>query len=67
MSEVRAELEANPDDYLDGRDTIISIVEAGEEICASLASGTPLPDSSVPTQVGTEVGQEMMDDSTPAP
>jgi tetratricopeptide (TPR) repeat protein len=67
MSEVRAELEANPDDYVDGRDTIISIVEAGEEICASLASGTPLPDSSVPTQVGTEVGQEMMDDSTPAP
>jgi tetratricopeptide (TPR) repeat protein len=67
MIEVRAELEANPDDYVDGRDTIISIVEAGEEICASLASGTPLPDSSVPTQVGTEVGQEMMDDSTPAP
>ena len=41
FGEVRAELEANADDYLDGRETIISIVEAGEEICASLASGTP--------------------------
>jgi tetratricopeptide (TPR) repeat protein len=38
MQEVRDELEANPEDYADGRDTIISIVEAGEEICASLNS-----------------------------
>ena len=42
MQEVRKELEANPEDYADGRDTIISIVEAGEEICASLnSSGNP--------------------------
>ena len=68
FGEVRAELEANADDYVDGRETIISIVEAGEEICASLASGTPLPDSSVPTQVGTEVGEEMLDEeATPVP
>lgn len=38
MQEVRTELDVNPDDYADGRDVIISIVEAGEEICASLAS-----------------------------
>lgn len=66
MQEVRTELETNPDGYADGRDTIISIVEAGEEICDSLTSGTPLPDSSVPTQVGTQVG-EQMSEGTPAP
>ena len=66
FDEVRAELEANPDDYVDGRETIISIVEAGEEICASLESGTPLPDTTVPTQVGTEVGEEMAEE-TPTP
>jgi tetratricopeptide (TPR) repeat protein len=68
MGEVRAELEANPDDYVDGRDTIINIVQAGEEICASLASGTPLPDTTVPTQVGTQVGEEMSEpQGTPTP
>ena len=61
-----AELEANPEDYADGRETIISIVEAGEEICDSLESGIPLPDNTVPTQVGTEVGEEMAED-TPTP
>ena len=66
MGEVRAELENNPDDYADGRDTIIGIVNAAEEICDSLNSGTPLPDASVPTQVGTEVGEEM-DESTSTP
>lgn len=39
MREVRTELDTNPEAYTDGRDTIISIVEAGEEICASLAEG----------------------------
>ena len=43
MQEVRNELKVNPDDYTDGRDTIISIVEAGEEICASLGA-TETPD-----------------------
>jgi tetratricopeptide (TPR) repeat protein len=66
FDEVMAELEANADDYVDGRETIISIVEAGEEICASLESGTPLPDTTVPTQVGTEVGEEMAEE-TPTP
>jgi hypothetical protein len=59
---VRDELDANPDDYADSREIIIDIVEAGVEICASLASGTPLPDLTVPTQVATEVGEEMLDD-----
>jgi hypothetical protein len=68
MGEVRAELEKNPDDYADGRDTIIGIVVAAEEICASLNSGTPLPDASVPTQVGTEVGEQMAEPTlTPTP
>jgi tetratricopeptide (TPR) repeat protein len=66
FAEVRNELEVNADDYTDGRETIISIVEAGEEICASLASGTPLPDASVPTQVGTQISEEMSD-ITPTP
>ena len=68
FDEVMTELETNPDDYVDGRETIISIVDAGEEICASLESGTPLPDTTVPTQVGTEVGEEMSEETpTPAP
>jgi tetratricopeptide (TPR) repeat protein len=66
MGEVRQELETNPDDYVDGRDTIIGIVQAAEDICASLNSGTPLPDTTVPTQVGTEVG-EQMSEVTPTP
>lgn len=68
MQEVRTELDKNPEAYTDGRETIIGIVEAGEEICASLASGTPLPDTTVPTQVGTEVGEQMSEDpATPTP
>lgn len=66
MSEVRAELDANPKAYEDGRETIISIVEAGEEICASLASGTPLPDLAAPTEAGTATS-EAMSDMTPTP
>jgi tetratricopeptide (TPR) repeat protein len=42
MQQVRDEVDANPDDYADGRETIMSIVEAAEEICSSLASeGNP--------------------------
>ena len=68
MQEVRNELDANPDGYTDGRDIILGIVQAGEEICASLELGTPLPDNLVPTQVGTEVSDEMSDiEETPAP
>jgi len=68
MDEVMAELNANPDDYADGRETIVSIVEAGEEICQSLAEGTALPDLSVPTEVSTETSGGMIDvTATPTP
>ncbi len=63
MQEVRTELETNPDDYADGRDVIISIVEAGEEICASLAS-TPTPD---PAALTATVTGEVMPEATATP
>lgn len=66
FDEVKAELEANPDDYVDGRDTILQIVQEGEFICESLISGTPLPDTTVPTQVGTQISEEMSE-LTPTP
>jgi tetratricopeptide (TPR) repeat protein len=68
MQEVRDELDANPDDYADGRDTIISIVEAAEQICASLDEGTALPDLSV-TAEATEEGPmiDMTVTITPTP
>ena len=47
MRDVRAELNANPDDYADAQQTIISIVQAGEAICRSLAEDGA-PASSVP-------------------
>ena len=66
FDEVKAELEANPDDYADGRDIILQIVQEGEFICESLISGTPLPDTTIPTQVGTEISEEMSE-LTPTP
>jgi tetratricopeptide (TPR) repeat protein len=68
MGEVRSELDNNPDDYTDGRDTILSIVQAGEEICASLNSGTPLPELSAPTAESAATGEPMYAvTETPAP
>jgi tetratricopeptide (TPR) repeat protein len=64
MSEVRAELDANPDDYADARDTILRIVEDGEFICQSLAAGDSLPDASAPTAKG-EIPLEVIATSTP--
>lgn len=50
MGDVRAELRANPDAYKDSQQTILSIVETGELICASLSSGSaptaPAPNAS---------------------
>ncbi len=61
LSEVRNELSANPDAYADGRQTIISIVEAGESICESLASdGAPV--SSVATEA-----LDVMEEATATP
>ena len=51
FDEVMTELNTNPDDYTDGRETIVSIVQAGESICDSLARGDS-PISSAPTQTG---------------
>jgi tetratricopeptide (TPR) repeat protein len=43
LGDVRSELAANPEAYADGYQTILSIVEAGEAICNSLAEdGVPL-------------------------
>jgi len=58
FSEVRTELIANPDAYADGYQTIISIVQAGEAICQSLAEdGAP---------ISTGVGEAEMT-ATPSP
>ena len=67
MGEVQAELDRNPEAYADGRETIMSIIEAAEEICQSLNSGTPLPDLSVPTVESTEEPGEVMSDITATP
>ena len=61
MSEVRTELDVNPEAYADGRQTIISIVQAGESICDSLAEGE-VPGLSVPTEAG-----DVMTDVTATP
>jgi tetratricopeptide (TPR) repeat protein len=64
FDEVTAELNANSDAYADGRETIVSIVQAGVSICDSLAEGGP-PPSIVP---GSETGDVMSDvTATPTP
>jgi len=52
FGQVRSELDANPEDYADARDTILSIVEDGEFICKSLAEGNASTDASVPAATG---------------
>jgi len=59
FDEVRAELEANADDYVDGRDTILKIIQEGEFICQSLEEGRDPVGTSIPTQVETQVSEEM--------
>jgi len=64
FDEVTTELNNNPDDYADGRETIVSIVQAGESICDSLDEGGP-PPSAVP---GSETGDVISDvTATPTP
>ncbi len=69
MSEVRAELDKRPEAYTDGRDTIISIVEAGEEICASLGTGPGTAGLAVTSEttgiVTLETPLDMMETPTP--
>lgn len=52
FGEVRAELDANPDDYADARDTILSIIEDGEFICQSLAEGNSVSETATPAATG---------------
>lgn len=68
MSDVRAELNSNPDGYLDSRETIISIVQAGEAICESLAEGDA-PASAVPGEAVTSTpgAGDVMSDLTATP
>ncbi|HXF84928.1 MAG TPA: tetratricopeptide repeat protein [Anaerolineales bacterium] len=51
LSEVKAEVNSKPELYADGRETILSIVQAGEAICRSLAEGGA-PASSVGGEAG---------------
>lgn len=73
MDEVRNELETNPEAYADGRDTIISIVEAGEEICDSLSSApsesdlTPETTETVFPDLTLEATEPAMSDIAPTP
>jgi tetratricopeptide (TPR) repeat protein len=71
MEEVRAEVDANEEEYVDGRGTIISIVAAAEEICASLAT-EGLPDLAVTPETTETVLPEspaatVMPELTPTP
>jgi tetratricopeptide (TPR) repeat protein len=61
LGEVRSELATNPDAYTDGYQTILSIVQAGESICNSLADDGA-PNSSVPNEAG-----DVMTDITATP
>jgi len=63
FSDVRNELSANPDAYTDGYQTVLSIVDAGESICQSLAEdGVPV--SSVTDEAGNVMTEMTV---TPSP
>jgi tetratricopeptide (TPR) repeat protein len=66
LGEVRTELDANPEAYADGRQTIISIVQAGEAICQSLADDG-VPASPVPGEAGTSTPGAGISDMTATP
>jgi tetratricopeptide (TPR) repeat protein len=68
FGEVRAELDAHPDAYADGRDTILSIVDAGESICASLTENG-LPPNAPPEEATStpEAGEVEAPDVTATP
>ena len=64
LGEVRTELNANPDAYADGRQTIISIVDAGEAICESLAQDL-IPTSTAPSETAGVTPEDVT--ATPGP
>lgn len=65
FGEVRAELNANPEAYADGQETIINIIEAGETICASLAEDG-LPSSVVVDESATSTAEAGMPETPTA-
>jgi hypothetical protein len=67
LGDVRSELATNPDAYADGYQTILSIVQAGESICESLAEdGAPISSVSDEDEAG-DVMTEMTATPTPTP
>jgi len=66
FSEIRAELNANPEAYADGKQTILTIVQAGEDICKSLAEGD-VPTSSVGGETVTSTPEVGIYTSTATP
>ncbi|NJC95238.1 MAG: hypothetical protein C3F07_02220 [Anaerolineales bacterium] len=62
LGQVRTELTSKPELYADGYQTILSIVQAGESICQSLAE-----DGVAATSVPVEAGAEMTGDVTVTP
>lgn len=62
LGQVRTELTSKPELYADGYQTILSIVQAGESICQSLAE-----DGAAATSVPAEAGDEMTGDVTVTP
>lgn len=67
MQEVREELDARPEAYADGRGTIISILEAADEICASLNSGGQPSLTGTPETTGTVSVDAAAGTATPMP
>lgn len=65
LGEVRNEVTTNPEAYADGYQTILSIVQAGEAICQSLAEDE-VPASSVPGEAGDVIVGETAT-ATPEP
>jgi len=57
LGDVRSELQANPDAYTEGYQTILSIVQAGESICEDLDSGLSPSNSSSPGDLSGEMIQ----------
>lgn len=66
FGEVRAELVKNPDAYTDGYQTIVSIIEAGEAICQSLADDA-VATPTVEGETGTSTPEAGASDVTPMP
>ena len=66
FGEVRAELVKNPNAYTDGYQTIVSIIEAGEAICQSLADDA-VATPTVEGEAGTSTPEAGASDVTATP